>query len=112
MKLLTFVFLKQKTAYVMCISDWSSDVCSSDLRILALVAGGDQQTAELVGQRHQQRAAAARLQVFFGLVGCHIGKQRRQNLKKAVEGGADRSEERCVGKECVSPCRSRWSSYH
>src|SRR3546814_8451861 len=29
--LLCFFFFKQKTAYVMCISDWSSDVCSSDL---------------------------------------------------------------------------------
>src|SRR3546814_1208007 len=27
-------------------------------------------------------------------------------------GGADRSEERRVGKECVSTCRSRWSPYH
>src|SRR3546814_15095697 len=30
----------------------------------------------------------------------------------AVEGGVDRSEERRVGKECVSTCRSRWSPYH
>src|SRR3546814_6573767 len=28
-----FVFFKQKTAYEMRISDWSSDVCSSDLRL-------------------------------------------------------------------------------
>src|SRR3546814_17421195 len=26
--------------------------------------------------------------------------------------GGDRTEERRVGKECVSPCRSRWSPYH
>src|SRR3546814_11541932 len=26
--------------------------------------------------------------------------------------GANRSEERRVGKECVSTCRSRWSPYH
>src|SRR3546814_10638087 len=30
-----FFFFKQKTAYEMRISDWSSDVCSSDLRVLA-----------------------------------------------------------------------------
>src|SRR3546814_4101074 len=28
------------------------------------------------------------------------------------EGAKDRSEERRVGKECVSTCRSRWSPYH
>src|SRR3546814_19205395 len=29
-----------------------------------------------------------------------------------VQPAADRSEERRVGKECVSTCRSRWSAYH
>src|SRR3546814_20812009 len=33
--LVFFFFFKQKTAYEMRISDWSSDVCSSDLRLLA-----------------------------------------------------------------------------
>src|SRR3546814_4767274 len=32
---LCFVFFKQKTAYEMRISDWSSDVCSSDLEVVA-----------------------------------------------------------------------------
>src|SRR3546814_10098450 len=36
--LLFFFFFKQKTAYEMRISDWSSDVCSSDLPVLAVVA--------------------------------------------------------------------------
>src|SRR3546814_13945393 len=36
-----FFFVKQKTAYEMRISDWSSDVCSSDLRVTGLRAGGD-----------------------------------------------------------------------
>src|SRR3546814_2162299 len=31
-----FFFFKQKTAYEMRISDWSSDVCSSDLKLAAL----------------------------------------------------------------------------
>src|SRR3546814_10690192 len=34
-------FFKQKTAYEMRISDWSSDVCSSDLRVLVLLEGRD-----------------------------------------------------------------------
>ena len=33
-KNIIFFFFKQKTAYEMCDSDWSSDVCSSDLRLL------------------------------------------------------------------------------
>src|SRR3546814_10879826 len=33
---LFFFFFKQKSAYEMRISDWSSDVCSSDLQIMAL----------------------------------------------------------------------------
>src|SRR3546814_1336013 len=39
-----FFFFKQKTAYEMRISDWSSDVCSSDLQTLRLAAGIDQRT--------------------------------------------------------------------
>src|SRR3546814_2868227 len=35
-----FFFFKQKTAYEMRISDWSSDVCSSDLRLASLRAEG------------------------------------------------------------------------
>src|SRR3546814_1613432 len=74
-----FFFFKQKTAYEMRISDWSSDVCSSDLP-----RGG------------RGRAAPA---------GCPGWSARRSR-------SSDRSEERRVGKECVSTCRSRWSPYH
>src|SRR3546814_3124735 len=35
-----FFFFKQKTAYEMRISDWSSDVCSSDLRSLLIGGNG------------------------------------------------------------------------
>src|SRR3546814_10220852 len=80
---LEFFFFKQKTAYEMRISDWSSDVCSSDLRggvERRCVGGGTRDRAE----RHRPFADAA----------------------------APRSEERRVGKECVSTCRSRWSPYH
>src|SRR3546814_3566116 len=92
---LLFFFFKQKTAYEMRISDWSSDVCSSDL-----VAGG------LVGQEDQRavhegtRDRDALLLAAGELVGevAHLLGQR--------------SEERRVGKECVSTCRSRWSPYH
>src|SRR3546814_1806009 len=79
---LFFFFFKQKTAYEMRISDWSSDVCSSDLRA----------TADLSAP---PVAACRRLCA-------HRGPARRDG----------RSEERRVGKECVSTCRSRWSPYH
>src|SRR3546814_2359562 len=84
-----FFFFKQKTAYEMRISDWSSDVCSSDL--LAAAAGGIRVAA--AGFRV---AAAARSPPTLARGLCITR----------------RSEERRVGKECVSTCRSRWSPYH
>src|SRR3546814_4861616 len=80
-------FFKQKTAYEMRISDWSSDVCSSDLPPV------------VARQDARQEARLLRL----GAIGVDNGSHHRE---------AERSEERRVGKECVSPCRSRWSPYH
>src|SRR3546814_7076949 len=85
-----FFFFKQKTAYEMRISDWSSDVCSSDLD----------------RRRHRRR-----LGVGGDLRGA-AGAVRPERHHPAVpEAGRDRSEERRVGKACVSTCRSRWSPY-
>src|SRR3546814_1248460 len=83
-------FFKQKTAYEMRISDWSSDVCSSDLhadirRCCCFI--------------HQETVMP-----FQG--SCHCGAVR------FTVNADPRSEERRVGKECVSTCRSRWSPYH
>src|SRR3546814_6397114 len=95
---IVFFFFKQKTAYEMRISDWSSDVCSSDLLILL-----DQFPRNL--HRGDARAWAADV------------KAQRVALS-GLAGGFDqallplqrvRSEERRVGNECVSTCRSRWS---
>src|SRR3546814_5507208 len=85
-----FFFFKQKTAYEMRISDWSSDVCSSDLRRAVPV---------------DQHDALARRGDRDAQVLLRRGRRRRNPL-------AERSEERRVGKECVSTCRSRWSPYH
>src|SRR3546814_6041361 len=76
-----FFFFKQKTAYEMRISDWSSDVCSSDLATRADRNVALRQRIVALAQRHKRY-------------------------------GVGRSEERRVGKECVSTCRSRWSPYH
>src|SRR3546814_2413759 len=102
-----FFFFKQKTAYEMRISDWSSDVCSSDLDAPREVAD------------HLRRAPGApdlaRWYLAEALAGAFDRYQAyRRGWLEDWEGGrdADRSEERRVGKECVSTCRSRWSPYH
>src|SRR3546814_2522646 len=88
---LFFFFFKQKTAYEMRISDWSSDVCSSDLLTEAAVAPADLD----VPRRHP---------LHVGLPVVYLQAPRHPGLA--------RSEERRVGKEGVSTCRSRWSPYH
>src|SRR3546814_6783739 len=96
--ILCFFFFKQKTAYEMRISDWSSDVCSSDLLAPVEVAA--------VAHPHHARAVAA----AQGDVG-HADRLRRVELDDP-RAHLLRSAERRVGKECVSTCRSRWSPYH
>src|SRR3546814_7740834 len=86
-------FFKQNMAYEMRISDWSSDVCSSDL---ALPTGG---TAVILADGTKGYA-----NYVDGVVDGMVTAVNR--LK------ANRSEERRVGKECVSTCRSGWSPYH
>src|SRR3546814_1288685 len=89
-----FFFFKQKTAYEMRISDWSSDVCSSDLVPYTRGAETSRPFADLIAEARALVAGGAREITLLG-----------QNVNA-------RSEERRVGKECVSTCRSRWSPYH
>src|SRR3546814_14144585 len=100
------------------ISDWSSDVCSSDL------------SGEIAPRKRHEQAARAIRQNFTALVlafkvvsaaiqvtgivqsSVVLGQQATwagvtRYLRRPV-----RSEERRVGKECFSTCRSRWSPYH
>src|SRR3546814_9708355 len=93
-------FFKQKTAYEMRISDWSSDVCSSDL-----AAYKPQAQTALASLRRSKEAD--RLQPWVNLK--YICQRRAREGRKRRH---PRSEERRVGKECVSTCRSRWSPYH
>src|SRR3546814_17947458 len=92
-----FFFFKQKTAYELRISDWSSDVCSSDLR-------GSRDRRRRVPRR-ERRASSRTIRPAPPCPNC-----RRRGPPAARAG--TRSEERRVGKECVSTCRSRWSPYH
>src|SRR3546814_7929694 len=96
-------FFKQKTAYEMRISDWSSDVCSSDL----LVALDDIVLVLLEQLVGLQRVLDV---VNDGDVLDVVKRAFRQDAALAQQ--LLRSEERRVGKECVSTCRSRWSPYH
>src|SRR3546814_15150699 len=120
--LLRVFFFKQKTAYEMLISDWSSDVCSSDL-----TRGAHPQTTqarERLGHARGGRGADRKWlsrKVFSsaGAVSCapRIAFSRRRSLParrtrpSAPGPAARRSEERRVGKECVSTGRSRWAPY-
>src|SRR3546814_6994968 len=93
-----FFFFKQKTAYEMRISDWSSDVCSSDL------------PAHLEYHRDLATVATRKSAIFEGM---EPGSTAILNREMAEwERVHMRSDERRVGKECVSTCRSRWSPYH
>src|SRR3546814_8456835 len=128
-----FIF-KQKTAYEMRISDLSSDVCSSDLMLSVLMPKSRTPSA-LVDtatkcfatadssppspSRHQRRAACALVRVSSvvkvleqTMNSVSAGSRPRTASLKSVPSPLDRSEERRVGKECVSTCRSRWSPYH
>src|SRR3546814_13268009 len=107
-----FFFFKQKTAYEMRISDWSSDVCSSDLTKKVDVAVFQTVKAAKATGAKFRTGFNAIFTVKNGGVGYgKISARISPALKRAVE-NIRRSEERRVGKECVSKCRSRWSPYH
>src|SRR3546814_8977569 len=97
-----FFFFKQKTAYEMRISDWSSDVCSSDLSVPATRLAAAIEVLERCGTHdHAEATLLAQAQHQIGVA-----------IPPVELLWEPRSEERRVGKECVSTCRSRWSPYH
>src|SRR3546814_12156066 len=96
------------------ISDWSSDVCSSDLT-LDLVAEEIEPQRLFLARREKvyDPAAHSELARVGHCFHTHIAVGLQQ-LGQFIDRNAfaGRSEERRVGKECVRPCRSRWSAYH
>src|SRR3546814_7269865 len=102
---LIFFFFKQKTAYEMRISDWSSDVCSSDLFEKARLSGQGREEAMLAAVRWALENSGQ-----YKDRECVVGGEKFQTWHPW--GGAYRSEERRVGKECVSTSRSRRSPDH
>src|SRR3546814_18797378 len=93
------------------ISDWSSDVCSSDLKP---VAPGETGILHVAGSplfSSYFRDPALTASAFVVIPGIDAQLFNSHDQVRLHEGGA-RSDERRVGKECVSTCRSRWSPYH
>src|SRR3546814_20522457 len=98
------------------ISDWSSDVCSSDLP----TAEEEARCAEIEAEMNSIAESAD--ESDDGIT--EDEEQRYRELESELSGiqnrpavltedqKAARSEERRVGKECVSTCRSRWSTNH
>src|SRR3546814_19604530 len=124
------------------ISDWSSDVCSSDLHYIIddlsddLEVPGTVDNIWLTKQIRVDRDYAAFGEVSFditeqltltggGRVKHNFGMAKPEGYRKAIRlmrlaerfrlpvvTLVDRSAERRVGKECVCPCKSRWAQYH
>src|SRR3546814_21042228 len=104
------------------ISDWSSDVCSSDLagataelELAYTLADGLEYIRTGLDAGLNIDEFAPRLSFFWGIGMDHfteIAKLRAGRMLWAKLVKQFRSEERRVGKECVSTCRSRWATYH
>src|SRR3546814_19358725 len=122
-----FCFFKQKTAYEMRISDWSSDVCSSDLESEEFPERTEEDQARVVV--HRRRNAQRGIEIGEGFVDQQPAGSAPAREQRAEHRGRDdpavgivgigeddaaamRSEERRVGKECVGTCRYRLSQYH
>src|SRR3546814_5361942 len=113
-----FFFFKQKTAYELRISDWSSDVCSSDLMADDSVLA----THGIIGRPPAQKfvtvtdAITIETEIFrFASAFSGLETIAQAGTVIAYDGARpvvtpyDRSEERRVGTESVSASRSRWS---
>src|SRR3546814_13726890 len=113
-----FLFFKQKTAYEMRISDWSSDVCSSDLRPVDLHRQRPRQGVDQFdrGWNHIGRHLRANeiLEVLLARLRPldDLDHRDRDLAEPAVPDRKDRSDGRCVGKERVRTGRSRSAPRH
>src|SRR3546814_2577177 len=110
-----FFFFKQKTAYEMRISDWSSDVCSSDLtkRTRYPPKKATTGTLDRLDKPRPPLYKARRSWAQVAQLVEHATENRSVGGSTPSLGTiSPRSEERRVGQECVRTCRSRWSPYH
>src|SRR3546814_13356024 len=99
------------------ISDWSSDVCSSDLpRQRGGTGDGAMSQISLpLDWTGREKGETFLLSESNSLAVRHLDHWGIWPVRTTILTGpprSGRSEERRVGKECVSTCRSRWSPYH
>src|SRR3546814_16733000 len=98
------------------ISDWSSDVCSSDLLLHRLAAMRHAIEQDVVADEHGIAAAQPLLPDAGGEdvrvdVGADVVERVAEGRRVLhYRAQRTRSEERRVGKECVRTCRSRWAT--
>src|SRR3546814_13864225 len=100
------------------ISDWSSDVCSSDLLATleqiedfrALAQNAQQVVTSTKKLKKAKREQDGELDPGQKKEQSDTAKQRKE-IREKLQNFLARSEERRVGTECVSTCRSRWSPY-
>src|SRR3546814_16560166 len=90
------------------ISDWSSDVCSSDLG-----ARRQEQVSDYAYRLYRRLHGEDGALPDYFVDAQTLAPEDHLVMQAAVQKYIDsRSEERRVGQECVSTCRSRWSTYH
>src|SRR3546814_14026001 len=101
------------------ISDWSSDVCSSDLFYIYnhgvpqyLVDRAFAASKRFHAQPLEKKQAILINHDNVGYLGLNRSMQKMSKVEKATKPNLNRSEERRGGKECVSTCRYRWSANH
>src|SRR3546814_11117511 len=102
------------------ISDWSSDVCASDLTLTQNLNRGVVNSGKLMlsvegtqdGQLRKLDWADLRQQPGAEGVGYSFKSFQQVEGDVMLRAGLQRSDERSVGNECVGKCRSRWSPYH
>src|SRR3546814_15345491 len=107
------------------ISDWSSDVCSSDLNSPRCTNDGENRRGSIPAAMESIPAAYWIISPRAAITECPCCRSHRVTPRATEDGYHSmpwrekvcallpcRSEERRVGKECVRTCRSRWSPYH
>src|SRR3546814_4520019 len=104
--LLLFFFFKQKTAYEMRISDWSSDVCSSDLRLKDAEKIFCPLTAPNIWELRKQAGAS----LYWT---AELMEQLSENVAfRQLDQLASKIGRASCRERVCRTCRSRWSPYH
>src|SRR3546814_15054164 len=100
------------------ISDWSSDVCSSDLEPRGGIVGeqrhprDDRLDARIEGRSPATRITPAAVSSLAAKIAVGGSGRSSRRLAPCTPDSNTRSAERRGGKECVSTGRSRWSPDH